>query len=624
MKFHLAMLFFAIGCTTTTADEVDVFDLSLEELMEIRVVTASRVDESLRAAPIPISVISARDLQGWGYQSLPEALEQVVGVLRVADEYRLQTGFVSRGDYAISAGHWLLLIDGMPFRSHANLTTRIELSAGLLAMPLQSVERIEVVRGPASILYGSQAYTAVINVITKVEERGNAVLATRDQEQGHIGLSHTFRAIDARWRVSLQRDQAFSDQRSRVNGLNGEWLVYAPSEQSDSATLSAQWVNTSAQFIANRVTLDTLSSTTGFEQDDVEKNVNFFALTQRLPTPSGEWLFHASRYRAHSTYTLGDMQNGDDRIEVVWSQRFNDRWHWFATAETRREQARFRGNGVFDSDRNGRSLSSRLRVTPSDTWNITGGVALNDDGMGNRSHNPLLAMQWQWGDSDVIKGSYARAIRTPDPIEYDLPLSLLIINPDLAPESSRGVDWQWLHSQPDWQLITSVWRTEQRDGIRAVPVSSTQYQYRNVTSVRLQGLDVEWKYSVNAQQQWGVNISLIEPLSTYATATPHTIVRLQWRYALSDHWRWSNALQWHDEFDYLNNDEGEFGHGGKWSSVLWWDPSVAARGLSNASFWLRYSDDTWGSVVTPAVSLNGSSHQIVSGARVQLGAEWRF
>ncbi|MCV2354424.1 TonB-dependent receptor [Paucibacter sp. B2R-40] len=145
------------------------FGMSLEQLAEIKVESASLVATSLARAPAIISVIAREEMEAWGDRSVADALARVPGLYRVDTQ-----GFQDVGVRGLFGGQrswnrqFKLLIDGQPqaFRPDASNF----LSPGLL--PMSSVDRIEVVRGPSSALYGADAFLATVNVITRKDHVG--------------------------------------------------------------------------------------------------------------------------------------------------------------------------------------------------------------------------------------------------------------------------------------------------------------------------------------------------------------------------------------------------------------------------------------------------------------------
>lgn len=141
----------------------DLTALSLEELGALRVTTVSLHEESVTDAPASVTVITAEEIGRSGYRTLAEALSWVRGFFTTSD-YTYDAvgirGFALPGFEA----RYMIMINGHKMSDNILDST----PAGTdLPLDLDLVDRIEVVRGPSSALYGSSAMLATINVITK-------------------------------------------------------------------------------------------------------------------------------------------------------------------------------------------------------------------------------------------------------------------------------------------------------------------------------------------------------------------------------------------------------------------------------------------------------------------------
>lgn len=143
-------------------EDSSVFDLSLEELLSARFYTASRYFEEQRFVPAVISVITREQIEKQGLQDLNEVLKRTPGFY-MENANRVQSFITHRGFHTDQNVNVLVLIDG-----HAqNINSVYGVDHMHLFPTLQKVERIEIVRGSSSTLWGSDAATAVINIITR-------------------------------------------------------------------------------------------------------------------------------------------------------------------------------------------------------------------------------------------------------------------------------------------------------------------------------------------------------------------------------------------------------------------------------------------------------------------------
>jgi outer membrane receptor for ferrienterochelin and colicins len=153
----------------SNGDSLNVYEMSLEELLNMTITTASKSDEKVSEAPGVVSVITHDELNRFGGNTLYDILLRVPGLSPVGIYMSDRADVAARGDQVGgSASHILLLINGRPVREAIEGGIKSEM---MKAFPVDIIDHIEVIRGPGSVLYGSNAFSAVINVITiKAEE----------------------------------------------------------------------------------------------------------------------------------------------------------------------------------------------------------------------------------------------------------------------------------------------------------------------------------------------------------------------------------------------------------------------------------------------------------------------
>ena len=150
-------------------------DLSLEELVNVKITVASKSEESISDAPGVISVVTQDELKRFGGTTLGDVLKRVPSFLGSSVYMTDRSMIASRGDQIMaSSSHILLLINGRPMREVLEGGIKSEVYE---SFPISVIERIEVIRGPGSVLYGSQAFSAVINVVTKKPENNTVALS---------------------------------------------------------------------------------------------------------------------------------------------------------------------------------------------------------------------------------------------------------------------------------------------------------------------------------------------------------------------------------------------------------------------------------------------------------------
>jgi iron complex outermembrane recepter protein len=195
--------------------------LSLEELMNIQVTSVSKRPQKVIQTPAAISVITREDIRRSGHTNIPDLLRMVPGAS--VGRYTPKSWAVGiRGDEAQFSRMLLVLVDGRAAYTTAfNGTFWDEID-----MPLEDIERIEVIRGPGAAVWGANAVHGVINIIRrKPEDSESFASVTHGTEERLItSLGHTGKVGEAfDFRVSsryVNRD-GFADRASNGNQRDG-------------------------------------------------------------------------------------------------------------------------------------------------------------------------------------------------------------------------------------------------------------------------------------------------------------------------------------------------------------------------------------------------------------------
>jgi iron complex outermembrane receptor protein len=180
--FLAASVFFCAGAASGQgrAEPVEsVDDLDLVKLLNVEVSTATKTAESLEEAPSVIQVVTHADIVRWGYQTVAQVLAHVQGFYLIDDHILPDVGVRGMtGGLGSESSVIKVMVDG---RSVAYRTTSGNW-LGVELVPLESVAQIEIIRGPASALYGADAFLGVVNIITwRSDELG------RVRAEGSVG-----------------------------------------------------------------------------------------------------------------------------------------------------------------------------------------------------------------------------------------------------------------------------------------------------------------------------------------------------------------------------------------------------------------------------------------------------
>jgi outer membrane receptor for ferrienterochelin and colicins len=189
-----ALLLCLVASPVAGQSSVDLSQLSLQDLLNVEIVSASKFPQEIGRAPASITIITADEIRRFGYRTLADVLRSVRG-LYVSDDrnysYLGVRGFSRPGDYNSRV---LLLLDGHRFNDPIYEQAPIGTD---LPIDIEAIERVEIIRGPGSSLYGTNALFGIVNLVTRTGEQETGVridteagsLATM---RGRVSVGDTF------------------------------------------------------------------------------------------------------------------------------------------------------------------------------------------------------------------------------------------------------------------------------------------------------------------------------------------------------------------------------------------------------------------------------------------------
>ncbi|HSC69639.1 MAG TPA: TonB-dependent receptor, partial [Cellvibrio sp.] len=171
-----------LGLLPSLAAAADYMEMDLEQLLQVSVTGSTLRDEQLNTVPSVVSVFTREQINSLGVDYLYELLALVPGfqVDRAGDTGTNYTYSLRGRRNGAQARELLLLVDGRLFSSPRSGSSDIVIPL----FPVVQIERVEIIRGPGSALYGSSAFTGVINVVTRKREAKVRVVAGSDQRAG--------------------------------------------------------------------------------------------------------------------------------------------------------------------------------------------------------------------------------------------------------------------------------------------------------------------------------------------------------------------------------------------------------------------------------------------------------
>jgi iron complex outermembrane receptor protein len=492
----------AVGWAQTSVQEpqaADLATLSLDQLMDLKVTTASRKPERWWSAPNGIDVVTGDDIRRAGAQNLPDAIRLATGV-QVGQPSARSWAISIRGMDVLAANKISVVMDGRslftPFFSGVQWDAQDTL--------LEDIDRIEVVRGPIGALWGAFAVNGFIQILTKPAWDTQGLLvsaATGTEDPGSFGL---------RYGGKLGKDTAF-----RVYGkyFQTDWTYLANGKHAQPAT----------DFLQSGFRVDGKRShdTAVTLQGDYYTNQNL-PLDRVQTEISGANLLG----RWHRTFSAdSDLQVEGyfDRTYRLIPRNFEERRSTgSASVKYRRAAGRhgllFGADTLISADKIG-NIGFALLVPPKrtihtlglyvqDTLQVTPRAALVLGLKGEQSSfsgyeiDPTLRFAWTPDPRTTAWAAVSRAVRTPVRIDEDLVIrfngiTVFEANDDFKTETALAYELGVRHrpaSALTLDLSTFAYRYDHLRSTEPAGTAPTPLTFKNGLDARSYGAEATLMY----------------------------------------------------------------------------------------------------------------------------------
>jgi outer membrane receptor protein involved in Fe transport len=168
-------------------EDQNLFEMSIEELMKVEVSVASKKSESLSEAPGIVSAVSREEFEIYGDRNLSQLMQRQPSVYTLNSFVYGDSVAAFRGDMPThQERHTLILLNGRPVRE-STLGYNFPV---YMAFPINSLEGVELIRGPGSVLYGTNAFTGVINLKTRpIPDQNDISVSAMSGSHGYYDTS---------------------------------------------------------------------------------------------------------------------------------------------------------------------------------------------------------------------------------------------------------------------------------------------------------------------------------------------------------------------------------------------------------------------------------------------------
>jgi iron complex outermembrane receptor protein len=440
-------------------DTADLAKLDIEQLAQIKVTSVARRPEALGQAPAAIFVITSEDIVRSGAISLPEALRLAPG-LQVARTGSRDWAISSRGFNERSSNKMLVLVDGREIYS--------PLFAGVFwdiqGMPLQDIDRIEVILGPGATLWGANAVNGVINVIR------------RSSTQSRGGLAHLVAGTNTRLDGMLRYGAALTPNVSFR--AFGRYLDRRPSDLVTGTDAQDDW-----EFGHGGFRLDATSGSRDrfMFQGDAYDGTGGESLQLPSPTPPSYSTRFDQDLKAHGASVLGrwnhQLGTGNVALQVYFDHTVRNQEALLGRARidvldfdfqhhlrigARQDMVWGAGYRHIADDLSGAFVirldpaerTSHLFTTflqddialTAEQWRLTLGTKLEHNSYSGLEVEPNVRLRWLPSSRQTFWAAVSRAMRTPSRIDVDLD-EVGAIRPGTPPLLFRATGNEDFHSE---------------------------------------------------------------------------------------------------------------------------------------------------------------------------------
>ena len=608
---HNALLVLAIAASSFVVPAVQADEeqelAALMSLLDEETAVATKTRMNADYVPGSVSVLHGDELRKFGFHTLGEALDMVAGVLVSQNNQGGSVTTVRGIGGNLGSSNIKILLDGVPLNNVTNGT-----ADAVLNIPLSQLERMEVIRGPGSSLYGEFAFTGVVNFITRKQATVVGALAGSHQYQQYDAFVASGKQQNIKWNINLsQWQQEDSGRSTGKDDFYYQGVGNSPGEVFDNNRGFAMTSNLDvngyglllqfidyergAEFGSTAALADDLAprsetvlALTGRKEWELNERVRFnlslglqqsdqeTALT--LPVPAGIDPPGPAPLLVDDIHRRDGFSDRSTRIDAqLYWQAHSDHEVLFGVGYEHLEVTDafayqlIVGDPIREfSDQQTRVQDGAQRevinATLQDQWRLTPDLDLTlgarydayDDAGTNIS--PRLAAVWRPAEQHIVKAQYAEAFRPPTLEEfYPGPLSYPggVVS-ELEAERLRSSELSYIYRIPSLTLRMTLFNMKVTDLIEFVLQPGRVPAWRNRGEVVSNG--VEWEWQQNIGRSWNILANFSFADAQDKLQEDRLVGSVQWQGNLGATWNQS-AIQSHSlRIRYVGAQQG-------WNSV---------------------------------------------------------
>jgi outer membrane receptor protein involved in Fe transport len=535
LLFALLMLPVFVSTTARAQDRQTrkYTDEELLELVGMTVEAASKRPESIMEAPGVVSVLTANEIRELGVQNLSEVVQFMTGMISFINHAGDFNFLAIRGHVHAVNKKILLLVNGHPVYSALNGMFNLN------TIPIEAVERIELIRGPVSVMYGTNALTGVINIVTKREPTFL---------NGEVRYQYgSFGTHEVRSSIGRSFDEGRFFMTGTLRGQSGYDYVVKPGQDIMGVGFSHKRYTDIKAFFSNfeyknlevdfAYGKDTSSATLGFMPSSLTQPVvwgtnSLYSDIRYIRDLSDRATLHfklrlnSSYYSVETPGVGADIQRGtalkygvESYGDFKLSEKasllagvLHDRYHsdtfepvyYLKTPGTKYSFL------IPEADSNDSAAYANLNYIAASDLTLVGGFRYTENSITGGHIDYRLGSLFNLRKDLVLKALYGTSYRSPNHQElfvHAFPVS--IGNPNLDVEVLQGFDLS-LNYNYENQLVASLcYFWNHTDNYIALQKVGSISRHENIKGHEIQGLEFEAKYRPSREFSFFFNASHI-------------------------------------------------------------------------------------------------------------------
>ena len=491
----------------------DIYNMSLTQLMDMTFKTqiASGREQMILDSPGIITVITAKELNSYGARNLHDAMRLIPAFQQIYPQLTHRNAVAIRGQVARALDkYFLILLNGKPLRDPILYGINAPLYEGI---PLELIDRLEIIRGPGSVIYGSNAFTGVMDIITKKpKDKPVNVVAMRTGSFG-TKINEVFLNTEISEQLSIVaalRKHDSDGWKLEFIDPSGSQNYFYNKNHSWGGFLELNYKDFSVNYFKAKVEeRATLSSGLIADVTMRPSDREFYSFDYHYDINQG-WDGKIRLSRNTSTIAASTDYDGDDTVLEITSHGIYKGSNLDFGIKLRRsvliDAKKTKVSNVYH-----KSIFAQLDTELTDIYKLIVGLQVVDPQKSAIQYAPRISLIGALSDNYNIKLIYGRAYSSPTGIEFSLDLpGLFSGNPDLVPTTNDNYDFQISHQQKNYFTAVNLFYSEVKNSINLVEITPGQAlpkQFQNLQSEKVKGFEIEGKFNYSPVIQLSASYS---------------------------------------------------------------------------------------------------------------------